>query len=771
MSAHPGVKVVPRWVCHGSARLGVAWDHTAMSQRAPRSAPPGRPILRGDVVARRRLLARLDSGFEVGAVCVSGSAGSGKTTLLATWLETLPSSVRAAWLTVRPEHIDQALLADDLRAVLMATRAAPQREFPSRSLGDILDVLVEPASGTRVVLVLDDVHLLQHEAVADAIGSVLGRLPRGSCFVVSGRGDPGLPWAVLRARRAMVEISDTDLRFDEDETTRLFRDVFGVEAEDSRVARAITAAEGWAAGLVLTGVALQAQPHAHVDIARSPQHRQFVDAFIEEAVLGACSPDVRDFMQRTAILPVLEPSLCDLLTGRTDSAELLRHLTERNLLTDELAGASVTYRYHSLLRRALQRSHGPLERGQPDRVERVVASLAARGQVVEATDLALRAAPPGDAEKWIRQACGPALAQGYAATVVRWLSAMPADQLHSQPDLLLVLARAAGVTGDVLTAMAAVREVRQLVATHDASPGVRIGLALLDTAVGVWAGVLAETASSLRDLLSMVADRPDDPVLELLALTRTSLLSTLAAVSLMDGRLDEARAVAEQAIDLDELEPLTRHAVLCLGVRPLASAWAGREQEAAAMVEEALPRIRSWQADANEAILFWSAAAWAGPPALAEQSLACAYRLASRTTIPLLKALPAVTELRVRQRLAQYDQLPEAARRAEEAVSRVPEQGHLADVLRAQLLSMQQYPAVPPDLTEQELVILRGLAAGKSRKEVAQETHYSVNTVKTYLRSAYRKLGVADRAQAVARARAWGLLDHQGVTATTRVAR
>jgi len=475
--------------------------------------------MRSSVVARRRLLAHLDAALEVGAVRVNAAAGSGKTTLLATWLSTLPTSVASVWLTLRPEHNDPTRLAEDLRAILRHERVAGDRLGSSGPLGVVLAELMDPPPGSPVVLVLDDMHVIDDPSVIDAIASALADVPEGSCVVVSGRHDPGLPWAMLRERRAMVEVDDAALRFDEEEAGRLLRTAFGIDASDRRIAGAVAAAEGWAAGLVLAGVAWQAQPGGSVEISLGPRHRQFIDGFIEETVLAACSPGVRDFLGVTSVLPVLEPSLCDLLTGRQDSASVLRELTHRNLLTEELAGPSPAYRYHALLRRALRERLGPNGLAPlRDQVERVVQELAGQGRLVDATDLALRAGPADDAEKWVRQACGPALSRGYAATVVRWLSALPSDQLNRQPDLLLVLARAAGVTGDLLTAKAAVRQVRSTVDSTEDSRGVRTGLHMLDIAVKLWEGSLTESVQSLRHLLSLVTEQADDPVLELLGL-------------------------------------------------------------------------------------------------------------------------------------------------------------------------------------------------------------------------------------------------------------
>ena len=54
--------------------------------------------------------------------------------------------------------------------------------------------------------------------------------------------------------------------------------------------------------------------------------------------------------------------------------------------------------------------------------------------------------------------------------------------------------------------------------------------------------------------------------------------------------------------------------------------------------------------------------------------------------------------------------------------------------------------------------MLRRLAGLESAREIAAELYVSHNTIKTQIRSIYRKLGVATRAEAVARARERGLL-------------
>ncbi|MFC0549411.1 response regulator [Planotetraspora thailandica] len=64
-----------------------------------------------------------------------------------------------------------------------------------------------------------------------------------------------------------------------------------------------------------------------------------------------------------------------------------------------------------------------------------------------------------------------------------------------------------------------------------------------------------------------------------------------------------------------------------------------------------------------------------------------------------------------------------------------------------------------PELTQREREILDLLASGKSNAEIARGLFLSQKTVKNHLTSIFAKLQVADRAQAVVRARQAGLGD------------
>jgi NarL family two-component system response regulator LiaR len=65
------------------------------------------------------------------------------------------------------------------------------------------------------------------------------------------------------------------------------------------------------------------------------------------------------------------------------------------------------------------------------------------------------------------------------------------------------------------------------------------------------------------------------------------------------------------------------------------------------------------------------------------------------------------------------------------------------------------YPGKDQGLTVRESEIIALITQGLSNREIAERSYLSINSVKTYIRTAYRKMDVQRRSQAVL----WGL-DH-----------
>ena len=168
------------------------------------------PRPRAGLVARVRLIERLNQASAGKLTLVSAPAGFGKTTLLAEWLATAEAGKQpAAWLALDQSDNDPALfwsyviaalqtrqrdLGLSTLALLQSLQPLPVETLLAKLLNEV------GALAQRIVLVLDDYHLITAKPVHQGIAFVLDHLPPQLHLVIAGRADPPLPLSRLRAR-------------------------------------------------------------------------------------------------------------------------------------------------------------------------------------------------------------------------------------------------------------------------------------------------------------------------------------------------------------------------------------------------------------------------------------------------------------------------------------------------------------------------------------------------------------------------------------------
>jgi LuxR family maltose regulon positive regulatory protein len=153
-------------------------------------------------------------------------------------------------------------------------------------------------------------------------------------------------------------------------------------------------------------------------------------------------------------------------------------------------------------------------------------------------------------------------------------------------------------------------------------------------------------------------------------------------------------------------------------------------------------------------------------PEAADETLLRATELARRgvASIEIAYSLLALAE--IRGRLGRHDEARRIYEEARKAVARCEDPGVLGELLaRAERRASFAPPARAgrsagrdDALSGAELSVLRLLRSELSQREIAGELHLSFNTIKTHTRNIYRKLGVAERAAAISRARELSLI-------------
>lgn len=122
-----------------------------------------------------------------------------------------------------------------------------------------------------------------------------------------------------------------------------------------------------------------------------------------------------------------------------------------------------------------------------------------------------------------------------------------------------------------------------------------------------------------------------------------------------------------------------------------------------------------------------------------------------------------ITHAEVKGRLGDRRAANGVLREAREAVAMCAEPGVLPELVARVERMLRFAPSRTTrtpyeDLSERELAVLRLLATDLTQREIGQELYVSLNTVKTHVKSIFRKLDVASRPDAVSRARELRLL-------------
>src|SRR5262252_5061906 len=218
------------------------------------------------LVPRPRLVARLTEALAGGLTVVCAPAGFGKTALLADWARR--SGRQVAWLSLDTADNDPVRFWRHVAAALGGVRdgvgeqLAPLLGPPSpRSFEAVVTTLVNELAAVpgELVLVLDDYHLIDSQAVHRSVVFLLEHLPAGLRLALACRADPPLPLARLRARGQLTEVRADELRFTLEEATALLREAVGPGLPADAVAALEARAEGWVAGLQLAALSLRGQ--------------------------------------------------------------------------------------------------------------------------------------------------------------------------------------------------------------------------------------------------------------------------------------------------------------------------------------------------------------------------------------------------------------------------------------------------------------------------------------------------------------------------------
>jgi LuxR family maltose regulon positive regulatory protein len=721
------------------------------------------PTVRPKTVRRPALIERLAAGSRP-IVSVVAPAGYGKTTLLSQWAER--NGQAFAWVSVDEKDNDAKVLLSYVAEALDAVEPVGERVFealasPASSVpGSVVPRLGAAFSSMAVpvALVLDDVHLLHSSECRAALSVLADHVPQGSRLVLAGRTQPPLRVARLRAEGRLLEIGPGDLSLNREEAAALLR-AAEVALGDHDVGELHRRTEGWPVGLYLAALYLRQGGSLGGAAVSFGGDDLFVSEYVESEFLERISRPERAFLTRTAVLERMSGPLCAAVLDKPGAAAALDALAQSNLLLVPLDRRGQWYRYHHLFRDMLR---AELERQEPGLVpvlrRRAAGWCLRNGLAEEALEYSIAAGDVDTAARLTGELWLQVYRQGRIATLEQWFRWLDAHGgIDGNPMVAAAAALTAGQTGRPGEAERWADAVDRWRYGGTARPE--------DPIAEAWAAVL-RALMCRRGPEQMRADA-DDAARRLTAAGIVAPIApTLQGLArVLCGDPGSAEAFFEDGSGIGEVAA-TDVLVALLFERSLLAMARNNWDQAEKLAGQARFAVR--QAGAEDPLVSTVAARVAihrGEVPAARRELVTAQRLRHiyNYATPHLAVQFRAELIRVHLALSDLAGARTLMAEINEVLRRRPDLGTLAGeaaVLRDRLAG-ERGPSVPgaSALTAAELRLLPLLATHLSVPQIAVDLFLSPHTIKSQMKSIYRKLGSSTRAQTVTRARELGLLE------------
>jgi LuxR family maltose regulon positive regulatory protein len=726
----------------------------------PKFHPPG---TRPGIVVRTSLVQRLDAA-QAPIITVTAPPGYGKTTLMAQWAQRLGS--RAAWLSCDDADNDPVVLLSALAIALGRIGRVDPAVFPALATmrGGVTMVprLISaiPPGRPPVTVLLDQAEAVTNRQCLNAIAEFALRLPPGWRFALASRTAVPLPTARLRAQRGLLEITADDLAMGAAEADSLLRGA-GVTADEARLRDLLQRTEGWPTGLYVAALAMNSGTRRSGAGFTFTGDDVFMGDYLRSELLDRISGTEVAFLTRTSVLDQMCGPLCDAILGEKGSAGVLELMEARNLLVVPLDHHREWYRYHRLFRELLQ---AELRRREPGVAQdlhfRAAVWFEANAMPEAAIDHARAAGDYDRVARLILELQQPVWASGRIETVRRWMewirdvtSAEYYGAIAAHGSLIFALLGQAG------------EAERWMAAAERASPaGILPDGSTMEGTLAYLRACLCRdgVAEMRRDArIGWEGLSPASPY-------RATMLGYEGVSYLLEDDPARAEPILARALDLAahfRAPPLT---AIILAEQCTLAAQRDSWSEVTSGAQRAVAIVEAGHLEDyfTSAIVY----AWAARAALHEGNSSQG-RLylgrASRLRPLLTYMLPVVSVQALLEMAHSYITLADRAgaaavlTQAHSILQQRPDLGVLpaqAGELEARLATIEARAAGPSALTAAELRLLPLLSTHLPVSEIAAELFLSPHTVKSEMKSIYRKLGATTRTQAVTRSRELGLL-------------
>jgi LuxR family transcriptional regulator, maltose regulon positive regulatory protein len=388
------------------------------------------------IVRRTRVLSAIDRGLRTGACWIAAPAGYGKTLAVTEYLQR--TKARYVWYRVDEDDQDVASFFHYMTLSMQGARMSRTLPAFGPEYGDqplqfarrfFRAYLAKLRPGS--VLVLDDLHKADVLHFRAILAVLLRELPESVRCVCVSRTLPPSELTEFTVNGRLAVVDESVLRFADREARALVRLRLGRH----RVPIDITAAGGWAAGLVLLAerASASAVGRAGVPAVGSLSNAPTGFAVLAGQLIDSLPRAERELLMKVSLLPEVSPALVGALGGATATRDVLEGLRRRQLLVVRSESSNTVFHLHDLLREYL-RSRLLEELSARETavlMEHIAQLLNNAGYADAAIELALQSRLWPLAQRLIMEHAETLLGQGRRATLMERCAALPPDRMDA----------------------------------------------------------------------------------------------------------------------------------------------------------------------------------------------------------------------------------------------------------------------------------------------------------------------------------------------------
>lgn len=410
------------------------------------------PAAADGAILRGAIIERIRSERSARVILLQGPAGHGKSTTL----QQLKAAHEAdgwqtAWLTLDEADNDPRRFALHTQALAGLLNQAPAEvagldDRPltgrhSRRADWLLDRLARMPRPAAIFL--DEFQALRDRSILAFFRDLFERVPENTRVFVGSRALPEVGLARLLVNNVALVIGADDLRFSPGEVDQFFALSRELGVSSGEIDTIYRRTDGWPAALQLYRLTLVSpEVRGSLDEVVGSSPRQLAE-YLADNVLALQAARTQTFLLRTSLLTRLCAPLCDLVTGRQDSQEMLVQLERTGMFVRSLDAEGHWFKYHGLFSTILADS---FTRRSPSQARDVHARAAhwhlSQQQYEEVLHHAVACNDFDLAAETLDVWGSQLVVSGHLTTVERWFDRLPLEYVVGRPQLAIKVAYA-----------------------------------------------------------------------------------------------------------------------------------------------------------------------------------------------------------------------------------------------------------------------------------------------------------------------------------------